>query len=90
MNRNSGIGLIVFGIVLGAVGAIMRFAVHVTTTGFSIHTAGMILMWVGLVIFVLGVLLAILGGRSSVTTRESTVATPSGQERVQETDSFNS
>jgi drug/metabolite transporter superfamily protein YnfA len=34
-------------ILLIAVGAIMRFAVHVTTTGFSIHTAGTILMVVG-------------------------------------------
>jgi len=90
MNRNSGIGLIVFGLVLATVGAIMRFAVHVTTTGFSIHTAGMILLWVGIAIFVVGVLLALLGGRSRVTTRESTVATPSGEERTQETDSFNS
>ncbi|MEA2307482.1 MAG: hypothetical protein QOH43_4762 [Solirubrobacteraceae bacterium] len=34
-------------ILLIAVGAIMRFAVHVTTSGFSIHTAGTILMVVG-------------------------------------------
>ena len=34
-------------IFLIAVGAIMRFAIHVSTTGFSIHTAGTILMVVG-------------------------------------------
>jgi hypothetical protein len=34
-------------ILLIAIGAIMRFAVHVTTSGFSIHTAGTILMVVG-------------------------------------------
>lgn len=34
-------------IFLIAVGAIMRFAVHAHTTGFSIHTAGLILMIVG-------------------------------------------
>lgn len=34
-------------IFLIAVGAIMRFAVHTHTTGFSIHTAGVILMIVG-------------------------------------------
>jgi hypothetical protein len=36
-------------IVLIAVGAILRFAVSVTTTGFNIHTIGVILMVVGIV-----------------------------------------
>lgn len=36
-------------IVLIAVGAILRFAVSVTTTGFNIHTIGVILMIVGAV-----------------------------------------
>jgi hypothetical protein len=40
-------------IFLIAVGAILRFAVHTTTTGFSIHTAGTILMIVGVVGLVL-------------------------------------
>jgi sulfite exporter TauE/SafE len=31
-----------------AVGAILRFAVHVSTRGFSVHTVGVILMVVGL------------------------------------------
>ena len=39
-----GIGTSLF---LLAVGAILRFAVSVTTTGFSIHTVGLILMIVG-------------------------------------------
>jgi len=34
-------------LVIFAVGAIMRFAVSVTATGFSIHTIGVILMIVG-------------------------------------------
>ena len=34
-------------IVLIAVGAILRFAVSVTTTGFNIHTVGVILMIAG-------------------------------------------
>lgn len=34
-------------IVLIAVGAILRFAVHVSTTGFSLHTIGIILMILG-------------------------------------------
>lgn len=36
-------------IVLIAVGAILRFAVTVTSTGFNIHTIGVILMVVGVV-----------------------------------------
>ena len=36
-------------IVLIAVGAILRFAVSVTTSGFNIHTIGVILMIVGVV-----------------------------------------
>ena len=36
-------------LLLIAVGAILRFAVSVTTTGFNIHTIGVILMIVGAV-----------------------------------------
>ena len=36
-------------IVLIALGAILRFAVSVTTTGFNIHTVGVILMVAGVV-----------------------------------------
>ncbi len=36
-------------LVLIAVGAILRFAVSVTTTGFNIHTIGLILMIIGVV-----------------------------------------
>ncbi len=43
-------------IVLIAVGAILRFAVSVTTTGFNIHSIGIILMVVG----VLGLLLSMV------------------------------
>jgi hypothetical protein len=42
-------------IVLLAVGAILRFAVSVTTTGFNIHTVGVILMIAGLLGLVLSV-----------------------------------
>ena len=40
MNRGTGTGLIVFGVVLGVVGAIMAFAITVHTRGFNINTAG--------------------------------------------------
>ncbi|HEY5260657.1 MAG TPA: hypothetical protein VIJ33_00930 [Solirubrobacteraceae bacterium] len=43
-------------IVLIAVGAILRFAVSVTTAGFNIHSIGVILMVVG----VLGLLLSMV------------------------------
>ncbi|HXC76663.1 MAG TPA: hypothetical protein VNU19_06390 [Candidatus Acidoferrum sp.] len=43
-----GTSLIVF-----AVGAILRFAVTITTTGFNLHTIGIILMIVGAVGFLL-------------------------------------
>lgn len=36
-------------ILLLAVGAILRFAVHVSTTGFNLHTVGVILMIAGAV-----------------------------------------
>ncbi len=39
-------------ILLIAVGAILRFAVSVTTTGFNLHTIGVILMVVGAIGFV--------------------------------------
>lgn len=48
-----GLGTSIF---LVAVGAILRYAVHVTAHGFSIHTIGLILMIVG----VLGALLSLL------------------------------
>ena len=43
-------------IVLIAVGAVLRFAVSVTTTGFNLHTIGVILIIVGVV----GLLLSIV------------------------------
>ena len=42
-------------IVLIAVGAILRFAVSVTTTGFNLHTIGLILMIVGALGLVLSI-----------------------------------
>ena len=48
-----GIGTSIFMI---AVGAIMRYAVTATTSGFSIHTAGLILMILGAVGLVVSLL----------------------------------
>lgn len=48
-----GLGTSIF---LIAVGAILRFAVSVSTTGFNIHTIGLILMIVGIVGLVISLL----------------------------------
>jgi hypothetical protein len=45
-------------IFLIALGAILRYAVHVSTSGFSIHTAGFILMIVGVIGLVASLLFA--------------------------------
>jgi protein-S-isoprenylcysteine O-methyltransferase Ste14 len=84
MNRGTGTGLIVFGVILGVVGAIMAFAVTVHTQGFNINTAGWILLVVGIVVFVIGIAIFVTGSRRSSTTVENVQSTPSGQERVEE------
>jgi uncharacterized membrane protein YidH (DUF202 family) len=43
-------------IIVIAVGAILRFAVSVTTTGFNLHTIGLILIIVGIVSLVLSMM----------------------------------
>ena len=84
MNRTSGMGLLVFGIVLGVVGAIMRFAVEVKTTGFNIHGAGVIMLFVGVAVAVVALVLLVVGSRSRTTLTESIQQTPTGQVRTQE------
>jgi cell division protein FtsN len=84
MTRGTGTGLIAFGIVLGVIGAIMAFAVSVTTSGFNINTAGWILLVVGIVVTVIGISVFAMGSRSGSTTVENVQSTPSGQKRVEE------
>lgn len=86
MNRSSGIGLMAFGIVLVVVGAIMKFAVTATTSGFNINKAGLILLLVGIGVFVVSLPIIAMGGRSSSTTRSEIRETPSGQERIEQRD----
>jgi len=72
------------GMALVVVGAILEFAVTVTTKGFNLHTIGMILLIVGIVAFIGGMLL-VVGGRSRHSvSREDIRRTPTGQERVVE------
>ncbi len=72
----AGTGLVIF-----AVGAILRFAVSVTATGFNIHTIGVILMIVGAVAFLLSLAFwrswGGFGG-GSASQRRTTVAGPTG------------
>ena len=76
---------VVISLLIGAVGAMLRYAVTVTTQhGFNIHTAGIILMIVGGV----GLLLSLLfwasfspfGRRGSISRTEETVS-QNGQEQ---------
>lgn len=84
MNRGTGTGLIVFGVILGVVGAIMAFAITVDTHGFNINTAGWILLVVGVVVLLIGIAIFVTGSRRSSTTVETVQSTPTGQERVEE------
>ena len=86
MDRTTGTGLVTFGIVLGVVGAIMRYAVHVSTQGFNVHMAGVILLIVGIVALLVGTLLVLLANRSRSysSTEEHLQQTPSGQIRTED------
>jgi hypothetical protein len=63
VSRNSGIGLVILGIVLGLVGAILRFATSVHTSGFNIHKVADILLLAGIVAFVVGLVMLAMGAR---------------------------
>jgi hypothetical protein len=72
------------GIVLVVIGAILKFAVTVTTTGFNVNAVGVILLVVGICSVVIGGAVFVLGANQHTTTRESVHNTPSGSERVVE------
>lgn len=86
MNRGVGTGLMAFGAVIGVVGAIMRYAVSVHTSGFNIHVAGVILLVVGIGLILVGLAAMLLSGRSKTTMQESVQNTPGGQVRTSELD----
>ena len=83
MNRNTGIGLTTFGIVLVVAGAIMRFAVSARASGFNIHTAGIIMLLVGIGVVVLSLLIITLAGRSRDTMQPEVPKTPAGEMRAE-------
>ena len=67
-----------FSLIVVAAGAIMRFAVSVTSTGFNLHMIGVILMIVGGVGFLTSLAFwSSWGGfRSSASRRRTTVSGP--------------
>jgi membrane-bound ClpP family serine protease len=84
MSRGTGTGLIGLGIVLVVIGAILKFAVTVTTTGFNVNAVGVILLVVGICSVVMGGTMFALSTNRRTTTRESVQYTPGGSERVVE------
>lgn len=90
MNRNSGIGLTTFGFVLVVIGAILRFAVTVHTSGFNIHKVGDILLLVGVLLVIVSLAVIAMGARSRSTTRTEVRETPSGQQRTEHRDDWGS
>ena len=64
MNRTSSLALLVFAIGVAVLGAIMRFAVEVTTTGFDSHQAGIIMLVVGIALALVALALLFVVSRS--------------------------
>ena len=83
-SRTTGGGLLGLAVVLIVIGAIMRFAVTVTSSGFNIHKVGDILFVVGIILAIVSIALVVMGSRRSTTTRTDIRATPDGEQRVRE------
>jgi uncharacterized membrane protein YidH (DUF202 family) len=77
-----------FGFVLVVVGAILRFAVSVHTSGFNIHKVGDILLLVGIILVIVSIAVIVLGARTRSTTRTEFRDTPSGQQRTERRDDW--
>ncbi len=73
---------------LVVVGAIMRFAVSVHTSGFNIHKAGDILLLVGIILIVVSMFIMVRGNRTRTTTRTDIRETPAGQQRTEQRDDW--
>jgi hypothetical protein len=61
------------------VGAILRFATSVHTSGFNIHKIGDILLLGGIVAFVVGLIILVMGARGGSTSGTEVSEAPSGQ-----------
>ena len=64
MSRTSGLALLVFGIAVGVLGAIMRFAVEASTTGFDSHQAGIIILVAGIALAAVALIWLFVGSRN--------------------------
>lgn len=73
-------------LVLIAIGAILRFAVDVTTRGFDVHTVGVILMIIGGIGFVISLLFWGSWGGFGGYSRHEVVDRPMARRRVVEDD----
>ena len=83
MYRGTGTGLIGLGIVLVVIGAILKFAVTVTTSGLNINVIGVILLSVGIACCVIGAMVFGAGSfRPTHAPRERSYVHDGGQERV--------
>jgi len=71
-------------VVLIVVGAILRFAVTVTTSGFNIHKVGDILLLVGIILAILSIVLLVMGSRRRITAHTDIRGTPTTEQRVHE------
>jgi uncharacterized membrane protein YidH (DUF202 family) len=67
MSRTSGLALLVFGIAVGVLGAIMRFAVETSTTGFDSQQAGIILLIAGIVLALVALIWLVVVSRKRST-----------------------
>ena len=67
MSRTSGLALLVFGIAVGVLGVIMRFAVETTTTGFDSEQAGIILLIAGIVLALVALIWLVVVSRRRST-----------------------
>ena len=82
--RATGGGLMGLAVVLVVIGAIMRFAVTVTTSEFNIHKVGDILLLVGIILAIVSAALIVMSSRRRVTTRTDIRGTPTGEQRLEE------
>jgi membrane-bound ClpP family serine protease len=85
MSRGTGTGFLGLGIALIIVGALMRYAVTVTTEGFNINTAGVILLWAGIVAFIMGITFIAMSSQRRSTSQSSVQQTATGEVRTSET-----
>ncbi|MHB8262342.1 MAG: DUF6458 family protein [Acidimicrobiales bacterium] len=86
MRKETSGGIMALGIVLAAVGAILRYAITATNKGFNIHEIGIILLIVGIVVFLISIAMLVSGSHSRSTVREDVRNVPGGTSRTVERD----